>query len=232
LATSITLGPGVEVTAFANSVATAATVTGGADHANVALTLSGVTGAKTIILGNGNNIVVTGDAADVISVGSGTNKITPAGGADTINLASVHTNVNTIVATTASSVATTAANVTNGVNTVVDNLDTFTYGVTDLVDIITNFKSTDRLDVTTAGATYNGLNGTTAATPLNANSHYFLQGTYTGGIFTVNSTATAATANVALLVVADATTGTLDSQAGVIILIGNVAADLSSATFI
>ena len=76
------------------------------------------------------------------------------------------------------------------------------------------------------------MNGTTAATFLNANSHYYLQGTYTGGVFTVNSAATAATTNDALLIVADAIADTLANQTGVIILVGNVVADLTTANFI
>jgi hypothetical protein len=61
-----------------------------------------------------------------------------------------------------------------------------------------------------------------------------LQGTFTGGVFTVNSAATAATPNVALLIVADGIADTLANQTSVVILTGvnAIAANFGTATFV
>jgi Ca2+-binding RTX toxin-like protein len=122
----------------------------------------------------------------------------------------------------------------------VDDGDTFTFatgiafGQGTGVDVITDFNTGDLLDVTTAGTTYINLNGTTAATNLVANSHYYLQGTFnaTTGVFTVNSAATTGTSGLALLVVADGIANTLANQTGVVILTGVLASDLTTASFI
>lgn len=97
------------------------------------------------------------------------------------------------------------------------------------VDIISGFTSgTDKLDVATAGAATNliGGNATTFGT---ANTTYTLLGTFVNGVFTVDSTATAATANVATaLIVGDGATA-LEASSGWVILTGVsslVAADL------
>jgi hypothetical protein len=85
--------------------------------------------------------------------------------------------------------------------------------------------------VTTVG-TYTTLINTASATALTAGTQYFVQGTYVGGVFTVQSGATASTANYATLIVTDATGVTLAAETDVVILTGVLASDLSIANFV
>jgi Ca2+-binding RTX toxin-like protein len=186
----------------------------------------------------GNDTLTTGVNADTISGGAGNDTITGAAGADSMTGGAGN---DVFVANQTSSVATSTSNVTLGASaTLVDNLDTFTFATGIVlregtgVDVITDFAAGDTIDVTTAGTDYINLNGTTAATNLVANSHYYLQGTYVAstGVFTVNSAATSSDTGFALLIVADATAATLAAQTSVIILTGVAAATLTSATFV
>jgi len=191
----------------------------------VAVTTKGsVTGtayADSITGGTGNDTISGGAGADTLTGGAGADGITTGTG----------TAVDRLVVTGTSSVAASASDVTLGASTtLIDNLDTFTFA--NGVDTVTDFAAVDVFDVTTAGTTYSNLNGATAATALTANTHYYLLGTYTGGVFTVNSAAIATTANVATLVVPDATAGTLAAQTGIVILVGTLAGDLGTANFI
>jgi Ca2+-binding RTX toxin-like protein len=238
--------------ALADFTTLAFTVSGGADAFDtgvdtVTINIGSVTGVSTTGTTLADNIVgsaqgesiLGGTGNDTINGAAGIDIITGGAGGDIMTGGTGDT-VDTFILTRTSSIATSASDVTLGVsNTVVDNLDTFTYG--NGVDTITDFGLTgtgllgvDLFDVSVIGTTYINLSGTTAATALAAGSHYYLQGTYTGGVFTANSAATATTANVALLIVADGIADTLANQTGVVILTGvnAIAANFTTATFI
>ena len=92
--------------------------------------------------------------------------------------------------------AATAETFTNGG---IANGDTVTFG--NGVDTITDFASAvDKIDVTTAATAPTTLMNL-AAGALTDGTTYTLLGTYTGGVFTVNSAATSSTTNVATLIV-------------------------------
>jgi len=189
--------------------------------------------------GAGNDNISGGTGADTLAGGTGTDTINGGAGADGMTGGTGDT-VDTYVLSTDTSVVASAVNFALGVSTtLIDNLDTMTFA--NGVDVITDMGFTgtgnlgvDTLDVTTAGTTYIDLSARTAATALAAGSHYYLQGTYTGGVFTANSAAVTGTANVALLIVADAIADTLANQTSIVILTGTsaVAANFSSAIFV
>ena len=210
--TALVDGAKVAVTSNTTAISTLADVTVGT---------SGLGGVDTITGGAGNDMIFGGNGADTITAGTG---------ADVVVLNEGTTAIDKVAQGVADSIIASASVVTTGASTTfIDSLDTFTYG--NGVDIITGFNANDTLDVVTAGTTYIDLNGWTAATVLVVGSHYYVQGTYTGGVFTVNTAATAATANYATLVI-DGTGVTAANAVSQVVLVGVVATDLSTANFI
>lgn len=230
---TVTIGTGGATTTATVDLSLVTTNTG---TVNIDLTAgSGVTGAAlasgaTVLKGTGAGVtnIKGGSGADAITAAVGGGTITGGAGADAITAGA---GVDTIVVGATDSTAASASDYTLGVsNTLIDNLDTITFGTG--VDVVTGFSSTDKLDVATAATTYTTLAGLTGAAALTAGTHYFVQGTYTGGVFTVNTAATAATTNYATLVVAEASAAALAAQTDVVILVGTVATDLTTASFV
>ena len=110
------------------------------------------------------------------------------------------TGADTFVQAAAASVVPSAVTLTDG-GIINGNTLSFASGL----DVITDFVSgTDRIDVTTAGNLTNLFGVDPTGVPLTLNNNYFLLGTFTGGVFTVNNAATTATANVATAILANA----------------------------
>jgi hypothetical protein len=143
-------------------------------------------GDKTTI-----NTVTGGDLGDTIVASAGKDFLTGGKGADTLTGGTdVAPAFDTFAATTLDqSIGYTFAN-GNVVGTI-DNKDTLTFkgGV---VDIVTDFKSgTDVLKLSGgAGFAPNNLNGFGDGSTLFAGTNYYLLGSYSGGTFTVDNTAT------------------------------------------
>jgi len=172
-------------------------VTGGGGNDNIsgsdlADTLSGGTGADTISGGSGNDSITSGAGADYMSGGSGTD---------------------TFVFALATSVASTA----NTLGTTIAAGNTVTFGSS--VDYISDFGSTDILDITTAATVPTSLLGLTTATALTAGTSYVAYGTWSGstGVFTIAAGFDALTAKDALVVV-DGNSQTAILSTGVVIL--------------
>jgi len=193
---------------------------GNAGSAKVNTVLTGA-GADVITGGSGNDTVDAGAGADVVVGGSGNDGIT--GGADADNLTG-GAGADVFVQTTTSSVDSTA----NTLGATYGG-STLTFG--DGVDIITDFVSgTDDLSTTIAGAVTELVNATVVGN-LTINTNYFAKGTFANGVFTFDSTVTASTANVAVLVVADAAGGqSIAAEDSVVILTG--IASVAAADFI
>lgn len=181
-------------------------------------------GGNDSILGNGgNDTLLGGNGNDTIDGGTGADSLIGGAGADTFG-------VGNNFALSGQSLAATATTFTNGAATTIENGETLTFG--NGVDIITDFVSgVDKLDVGTPAAPTNANGVAGLVTDLNAGTIYTLLGTFTGGVFTVNSAATAATANVATLVVVG-TAGVISfaNETGHVILTGVTA--LQAADFI
>jgi len=201
-----------DITSVASNTAallgTAATVSGRID------TLSGF---ENVVGSAGPDWIIGSSAANTLTPGAGSDLITTGSGADTI----VEGQTDSITGTVSFAAATIA------------NSDYITFGSG--VDVVTDFSAAnDFIDVTTAGTTYTTLIGLGSATALTVNTHYFVQGTYVNstGVFTINSAATAATSGYATLLVADATAAAPSAQANYMVLIGVLASDLTTATFV
>jgi len=119
-------------------------------------------GIKTITLGNGANIIVTGAAADVITVGTGANTITGAAGADAITVGAGHTTVdrfilNTVTGTSTDSGQTVVAGAGNdtGADTYTNvNLATDVFRV--ISTSVVGFNQGTNTVIGTAGAATDG----------------------------------------------------------------------------
>jgi len=185
--------------------------------ANVATTSSRVdtlSGFEAIQGSTGTDYLVGNSSANTITGGTGADVMVGGSGADTF------------VLNTLSSVAPTAVNaaVATTVPNTWENTDTLSFGAG--VDVITDFVSgTDFLDLTTAGVAPVAVSGVLSNANMVAGTSYFVVGTYVigTGVFTINSAATSATANVATLVV-DAAAGLLSASTGIVILMGVAAA--------
>jgi len=180
---------------------------------NQTLNAAAITGVATVTGGSGNDTITAGAGADVLAGGAGNDTITGAAAADTVTGGSGN---DIFVQGNATSVAATAASKTGA--TAIANGDTITFG--NGVDITTDFVSgTDQIDLTTASVAPTTLIGVLGNAALTAGTTYGVLGTYTGGVFTVNTAATSATANVAYMV-CDATATTWNAEAGYDILMG------------
>jgi S-layer protein len=196
----------------------AASVSGATNNAAVTLTMD-QGGAKTVVLGNGNNTITTGAAIDTITVGTGRNIITGGALADAITLGAGHTTVNRLnlnaVATTSSD-STQVVVAGNGNDTGADvytnvNLSTDVFRV--ISTAIVGFNATTNTVIGTAGATADG----TAASFTANTGLVYLDGsnaTFTAGelaITFVNPSATLTAANFRAMVQYDLTTTAGDS---------------------
>ena len=208
-ADTITGGTATNTSSYAGSAAavtvnlTTGVNTGGDAQGDVLVNIQNLIGSgngDTLTGSAGNNVLNGAAGADVIAGGGGNDTIIGGTGNDTMTGGA---GVDTYSQVLGDSTAATAAS--NAAGVAIANADTITFGNgAATVDVITNFVSgVDKIDTTTAGSvsTLMGILGNAALT---VNANYFLVGTYTGGVFTVNSAATAATANVATLVLADA----------------------------
>jgi hypothetical protein len=215
LTATATAVPNADITSIAAgtmiNVGTSATVSTRVDTISGFENVTGSTLKDYIVGSSSANTITGGTGGDVMTGGAGADRFVQ-GVADSVIGVGV---------------------VTNGASsTLIDSLDTFTFAGTG-VDLITDFTSSDFIDVATAGTTYLDLSGWTAATVLAAGSHYYVQGTYVigTGVFTVNTAATSATTNYATMVI-EGTGVTAANSVTSIILMGVVATDLTSANFV
>lgn len=154
---SLTLNGSVVYTGTNNST-NAATLNGATDNSAVNVTWNGATGVKTITLGNGNNTIVTGGAADVITVGSGTNSITAAAGADAITLGSHATTVVDTIIYSAANQGGATLTVGAGGTLAAGDLVTGFQVAADIINV--NAATPQALHGATAGALLNQINTT------------------------------------------------------------------------
>ncbi|MEB3190168.1 MAG: DUF4214 domain-containing protein [Snowella sp.] len=136
------------------------------------------------------NTVIGGDLGDTIVASAGTDLLTGGKGADTLTGGTDVAGVfDTFAATTLDqSIGYTFAN--GSVVGTIDNKDTLTFKGS-VVDMITDFKDTDVLQLSGgAGFAATNLNGSGDGTTLFAGTNYYLLGSYSGGTFTVDNTAT------------------------------------------
>ncbi len=210
-AIEVAAGRTVGISASSGSVATNTTA-----YTYAANTTTGSTAADTLISienvvgSTGNDFIIGSAAANTITGGAGYDFMTGGLGSDTFGLAGV-----------AQSVARSA----EGLNATIVNNDTITFG--NGVDVISDFVSgTDTIDFTVAGATTAPTSLVTGAAQaaLVVGTSYFLLGTWVQatGVFTVNTAATAATANVAIALLQATTVDTAESanHTGWVILTG------------
>jgi S-layer protein len=164
-------------------------------------------GIENVIGSSGTDYIIGSAGDNSITGSTGLDKVTGGDGADVF------------VQAATDSIARTAETLTDGG---VANADTITFG--NGVDIITDFVSgTDTIDVESAGAatTLMAVDPTGAA--LTNAVTYSVLGTFveSTGVFTVNSAATSATANVATaLLVAEAADADAAAQTGWVVLTG------------
>jgi Ca2+-binding RTX toxin-like protein len=176
--------------------------------------------------GSGNDVITAGAGAQTINGGAGNDTITGGAGADLITGG---TGADTFVTGAAGASVAASANTLNGT---IANGQTLTFG--NGVDVITDFVSgTDKLDVATAATVATSGIGLAANTDLATDTTYTILGTYNAAtkVFTVDSTATSSTANVAtLLVVGDAGALTFQDTTGYTVLVG--VASTAAADFV
>ena len=184
-------------------------------NSNVADTVSNI---ENVTLADGINYINGSSAANTINGGTGADYIVGGLGADTIDggtgndditLTETTSSADTIVSVLGDSTARSAVSLTDGG---VANNDTITFG--NGVDIIRGFKSgTDKIDAVTAGAVNDLLGDDPTGAALTVDTNHFLLGTFveSTGVFTVNSAATTATANVAVAVLTDAAAADADA---------------------
>jgi len=163
--------------------------------------VTGGTGADAITGTSGADTISGGSGADNITGGTGADYMTGGAGADTFVFA------------VAASVASTA----NTLGTTIAAGNTVTFGSS--VDYISDFGSTDILDITTAATVPTSLLGLTTATALTAGTSYVAYGTWdsTTGMFTIAAAFNASTAKDAMVIV-DGNSQTAITSTGVVIL--------------
>jgi Ca2+-binding RTX toxin-like protein len=163
--------------------------------------VTGGTGADAITGTSGADTISGGSGADNITGGTGADYMTGGAGADTFVFA------------VAASVASTA----NTLGTTIAAGNTVTFGSS--VDYISDFGSTDILDITTAATVPTSLLGLTTATALTAGTSYVAYGTWdsTTGVFTIAAAFNASTAKDAMVIV-DGNSQTAITSTGVVIL--------------
>jgi len=160
-------------------------------------TLNGANGNNTIIGEDGNDGITTGTGTDTVNGGVGNDTITGGTGADNLTGG---TGADEFVQAAGASVVPNAVTLTDG-GIVNGNTLSFTGGV----DVITDFVSgTDKLNVATANNLTSLFGFDPTGNPLTVNNNYWLRGTWSGTTFTVDNSATAATTNVAVAILADA----------------------------
>ena len=167
--------------------------------------------------GAGNDVITAGASSQTINGGAGNDQITGGAGADLMTGGTGADQFTTgqVGASVVASADTLNGNIANG--------QTLTFG--NGVDIITDFQSgTDTLNVDNgaAGVAPTNASGLSATTVLTDNEVYTLTGTYdtATNVFTVDSNATASTANVAMLVVEGDGALSFDDTSGYTLLQG------------
>jgi S-layer protein len=209
---------GVFIAGSLASVAAGSAVYTFASNSNLfAATADTLTNIESDTGSNGRDFIYAGAAGGgVLNGGAGADRITLGAGIDTV-----------VAGAVGQSIVASAEALTNGG---IANADTLTFG--NGLDVIIGFVSgVDKIDVAVAATAATSGIGLAATTDLVDTTTYSILGTYDAatGIFTVNSAATATTANVAtLLVVGDAGATTFETSTGYVMLVGvasTVAAD-------
>jgi Ca2+-binding RTX toxin-like protein len=175
--------------------------------------LTGTVGDDTLTGGANNDTISGGTGNDSLSGGAGADTITGGSGNDTYNDMGVAGNS---VVASATSLSTTIA-----------AADTWTFA--NGVDFITDFASTDLLNLTTAATAPTTLIGFTAATALVTGTTYVVYGTWSSstGKFTAAAAFDATSATDAMVVIGDGTLTAVNTT-GVVIL-DNLTAALVAA---